>query len=94
MAFVPGHDDVHGQRLRLEPVDELLRDHFAQCVLKHVRGAGVQPNDELDAVDLAELAVDLEDTAKWARGAGKELLEVFLRERLYGCEEARAWSGG
>jgi len=45
-AFEGDYEDVAGKVLKLDhidvnfrPLDELFRDHFFQCVLKHMRGA-------------------------------------------------------
>ncbi|KDQ12261.1 hypothetical protein BOTBODRAFT_146746 [Botryobasidium botryosum FD-172 SS1] len=62
------------------PLDSLLREHWRQCILTHVKGAGAKP-EEFD-FDFGTGDVDLEDETKWGGGTGKEMLEVELRRRL------------
>jgi len=63
------------------PLAPLLRDHFRQCVLAHVKGAG-STAEEFD-YDFAEGQVDLSEVEKWADSpTGKEMLELELARRL------------
>ena len=51
IPFVPGYHDIAGKVLKLDhiedrdlhPLDDLLRDHFLQGVLKNMKGSG-EPN--------------------------------------------------
>ncbi|KAI0653880.1 hypothetical protein C8Q70DRAFT_926852 [Cubamyces menziesii] len=84
-AFVSGHDTIAGRVLRLDhivdpttrPLDQLLRDHFLQGLLKHVKGSGERH------WDFRSGALDLSDGALWGTGEGKERLEVELEHRLF-----------
>jgi hypothetical protein len=61
IPFVPGYNDIAGNILKLDhiadpnlrPLDELLRDHFFQCVLKNMKGAGEPTWDYEDALAMA-----------------------------------------
>ncbi|KAH9896917.1 hypothetical protein C8Q73DRAFT_834944 [Cubamyces lactineus] len=83
-AFVAGHDSIAGRVLRLDhivdpttrPLDQLLRDHFLQGLLKHVKGSGERH------WDFRSGALDLSDDALWGTEQGKERLEVELEHRL------------
>ncbi|KAI0330290.1 hypothetical protein GY45DRAFT_1323834 [Cubamyces sp. BRFM 1775] len=85
-AFVAGHDTIAGRVLRLDhivdataarPLDQLLRDHFLQGLLKHVKGSGERH------WDFRSGALDLSDDALWGTEEGKERLEVELEHRLF-----------
>ncbi|KAI0674355.1 hypothetical protein C8Q78DRAFT_1067406 [Trametes maxima] len=85
-AFVAGHDSIVGRDLQLDhisdptvgPLDQLLRDHFLQGLLKHVKGHGERH------WDFGAGALDLSDMDVWGTAEGKERLEVELENRL--CE--------
>ncbi|KAI0372001.1 hypothetical protein BV20DRAFT_941114 [Pilatotrama ljubarskyi] len=84
-AFVAGHDSVSGRVLQLHhlsadpatlPLDQLLRDHFLQGLLKHVKGRGERH------WDFGSGALNLSDARVWGTADGKERLEVELENRL------------
>ncbi|KAI0646353.1 hypothetical protein C8Q79DRAFT_909764 [Trametes meyenii] len=83
-AFVAGHDSIVGRDLQLDhisdptvgPLDQLLRDHFLQGLLKHVKGRGERH------WDFGAGALDLSDMDVWGTEEGKERLEVELENRL------------
>ncbi|KAI0777726.1 hypothetical protein BD413DRAFT_602027 [Trametes elegans] len=85
--FVAGHDRVVGRALHVErpsasvssalPLNELLRDHFLQGLLKHVKGRGERH------WDFGPGALDLSDVRTWGTEEGKERLELELENRLY-----------
>ncbi|KAI8970880.1 hypothetical protein BD414DRAFT_518217 [Trametes punicea] len=83
-AFVSGHDSIAGRVLRLDhisdpstrPLDPLLRDHFSQGLLKHVKGRGERHWD-------FSRPLDLSDARLWGTDEGKERLEVELEHRLF-----------
>ncbi|KAI0635220.1 hypothetical protein C8Q77DRAFT_1106744 [Trametes polyzona] len=84
-AFIAGHDNIVGRMLETEsisspgtcPLDDLLRDHFLQGLLKHVKGHG-----ELHW-DFGAGALDLSDSEVWGTEEGKERLELELENRLF-----------
>jgi len=88
-AFINGLDDVHGLTLRLDhiadrrlrPLDELFRDHFLQCVLKHMKGVGELTWDYED--NLSDGGFDLSRENIWSNAEGKERLELELADRLF-----------
>ncbi|EDR14597.1 uncharacterized protein LACBIDRAFT_292051 [Laccaria bicolor S238N-H82] len=65
---------------RYRPSDALLRDHFSQCVLANVKGAGEQRDEWVDFED----DHDLSDFSNWGRrmGGGLSRLELELATRL------------
>jgi len=71
---------------RYLPSPDLLRDHFRQCVLRHVKGAG-EVNDverPFDPdVDLSSGGFNLEQGSWWSGGQGKKQLEAELSSRLW-----------
>ncbi|KAI0370799.1 hypothetical protein BV20DRAFT_943604 [Pilatotrama ljubarskyi] len=84
-AFVAGHDTVSGRVLQLHhlsadpadfPLDELLRDHFRQGLLKHVKGQGERH------WDFGTGALHLSDAKLWGTAESKERLELELENRL------------
>jgi hypothetical protein len=69
------------------PSLDLLRDHFCQCVLCHVKGTG-ESNDERSFdpdLDLGAGGFNLESGGWWSGAEGKKQLEVELLGR---------WSSG
>ena len=88
-AFVPGLDRIVGRTLLLDhisdpttrPLDQLLRDHFLQCLLKHVKGSGEQQWDYARTFGIGSF--DLSNEAVWGTEEGKERLELELEERLF-----------
>ncbi|OBZ79901.1 hypothetical protein A0H81_01457 [Grifola frondosa] len=89
IPFVAGYDDIAGKILKLDhitdptirPLDDLLRDHFLQCVLKNMKGAG-EPNwDYEDALD--DGSMDLSRSDIWGSKEGQAHLEFELAHRLY-----------
>jgi hypothetical protein len=88
-AFINGFEDVHGLPLQLNhitdptirPLDELLRDHFLQGLLKHVKGAG-EPTWDYDEA-FGDGAFDLSRQELWESAEAKERLELELSERLF-----------
>ncbi|KAI0772464.1 hypothetical protein BD413DRAFT_474283 [Trametes elegans] len=83
--FVSGHDGIVGRNLRFDttadtfthPLDQLLRDHFLQGLLKHVKGRGERH------WDFRSGALDLSDTPVWGNAEGKERLELEMENRLF-----------
>lgn len=75
---------------RYLPSADLLRDHFFQCVLKNVRGAGAAESDEPSErrfdpdIDLRDGGFNLATGSWWSGSEGKRQLEVELATRLYG----------
>ena len=88
-AFAKGLDSVVGRELQLDhisdpttrPLDQLLRDHFLQCLLKHVKGVGERTWDYDHTFGIG--AFDLSDRVVWGTEEGKERLEVELENRLF-----------
>jgi hypothetical protein len=77
-----------GQRLLIDQIPEhlrphpaLLREHFIQCLLCRVKGAGAKP-DEFD-FDFGPGEFTLGDESRWASGQGKSMMEVELARRLH-----------
>jgi hypothetical protein len=75
---------------RYLPSPDLLRDHFRQCLLRHVIGTG--ENDELvqrkfdPDVDLRAGGFDLAEGGWWSGPEGKRQLEAELAARLWGTK--------
>ena len=71
---------------KYRPSDALLREHFDQCVLANVKGAGEQRDDWVDPED----DHDLSDFSNWGRRIGGDKgpsrLELELAARLYSHE--------
>ena len=71
---------------KYHPSDALLREHFDQCVLANVKGAGEQRDDWVDSED----DHDLSDFSNWGRRIGGDKgpsrLELELATRLYSHE--------
>ncbi|KAI0693931.1 hypothetical protein C8T65DRAFT_667437 [Cerioporus squamosus] len=88
-AFVAGHENIVDRVLRVDhisdptkrPLDQLLRDHFLQGLLKHVKGAGEQRWDYEHTFGTG--AFDLSENAVWGTEEGKERLELELENRLF-----------
>ncbi|KAK2459286.1 hypothetical protein APHAL10511_008707 [Amanita phalloides] len=88
-AFINGLSHVHGLVLQLDhiedstirPLDALFRDHFLQCVLKHMKGAGEPTWDYEDA--FGDGAFDLSNQDLWGSAEGKERLELEFVDRLF-----------
>jgi len=76
---------------RYLPSPDLLRDHFRQCVLRHVKGAGekdrLQRKFDPD-VDLCAGGFDLAEGGWWSGPEGKRQLEAELASRLRGSKIA------
>ncbi|KAF8642878.1 hypothetical protein AX16_009384 [Volvariella volvacea WC 439] len=89
VPFIAGYDSIAGNTLnlyhiqdqRLRPLDALLRDHFMQGVLRHVKGAGEPPWDYEDT--FGEGSFDL-SAGVWSTEQGRTLLELDLKNRLHG----------
>ncbi|OJT01761.1 hypothetical protein TRAPUB_7817 [Trametes pubescens] len=83
--FVTGHEDLAGLVLQVDdisdpetrPLDEPLRDHFLQGLLKHVKGCGERH------WDFRTGALDLSDKDVWGTDEGKGRLETELDNRLF-----------
>lgn len=76
-----------GVSQRYLPSADLLRDHFRQCVLRRVKGAGEtdDPVRRFDPdVDLGVGGFNLGADSWWASSAGKRQLEAELAGRLWG----------
>lgn len=73
---------------RYLPSADLLRDHFCQAVLRHVKGAGecdeTQRRFDPD-IDLGQGGFDLSTGTWWAGPEGKKQLEAELTGRLWGA---------
>lgn len=90
IPFVAGYDDIAGKILKLDhienrdlrPLDDLLRDHFFQGVLKNMKGVGEPAWDHEDA--LGDGALDLSRQEIWGGATGREHLEYELAHRLHG----------
>ncbi|KAJ7229197.1 hypothetical protein GGX14DRAFT_617291, partial [Mycena pura] len=88
IPFVPGYDDIAGKVLSLDhitdpnlrPLDDLLRDHFLQGVLKNMKGAGEPSWDYEDA--FGDGMMDLSRT-DWGGKSGQDHLEFELAHRLH-----------
>jgi len=65
----------------IRPLDELLRDHFLQGILKHMKGAGEPTWDYEDT--FGDGAFDLSRRQIWGSDEGKECLELELANRLF-----------
>jgi hypothetical protein len=66
---------------RYLPCAELLRDHFRQCVLRHVKGAGEGNDTERrfdPDIDLGVGGFDLTTGNWWSSSEGKKQLEAEL----------------
>ena len=77
---------------RYLPCAELLWDHFRQCVLRHVKGAGESDDTERHFdpdVDLRMGGFDLSTGNRWSGSEGKRQLEAELAARLWGVSAAR-----
>jgi len=91
VPFVPGYDDIAGKILKLDhiqnpdlrPLDDLLRDHFLQGVLKNMKGAGEPVWDHEDALGGGGM-MDLSRADIWSGKSGREHLEFEMAHRLYG----------
>lgn len=67
------------------PSPDLLRDHFRQCILRHVKGAGESDDQRSFDPDL-ELGAggfNLESGGWWSGAEGKKQLEAELTGRLH-----------
>lgn len=88
--FVAGYDDIAGKVLKLDhiqdpdlrPLDDLLRDHFLQGVLKNMKGGGEPTWDHEDA--LGGGGMDLSRQDIWGGTTGRQHLEFELAHRLHG----------
>ncbi|EDR14023.1 uncharacterized protein LACBIDRAFT_305376 [Laccaria bicolor S238N-H82] len=71
---------------KYRPSDDLLREHFKQCVLANVKGAGEQKDDWADPED----DHDISDFSTWEQKTGDDKgpsrLELELAARLYNQE--------
>ncbi|KIL68758.1 hypothetical protein M378DRAFT_157881, partial [Amanita muscaria Koide BX008] len=72
------------------PSPDLLRDHFRQCILRHVKGAGKPTTTDTvrrfdPDIDLGPGGFDLASGSWWSTSEGKKQLEAELRERLWGA---------
>jgi hypothetical protein len=77
---------------RYLPCAELLRDHFLQCVLRHVKGSGDCSDIERrfnPDIDLRAGGFDLTTGNWWSSSEGKKQLEAELATRLWGVGAAR-----
>ena len=98
--FVAGYDDIAGKVLKLDhiqdpdlrPLDDLLRDHFLQGVLKNMKGAGEPTWDHEDALGGGRMDLSRQDI--WGGTTGRQHLEFELTHRLHGvlvAQESSAW---
>ena len=73
------------------PSADLLRDHFRQCILRHIKGAGEcqDTNRRFDPdIDLRAGGFDLTMGSWWSGSEGKRQLETELAGRLWGAVAA------
>ena len=88
IPFVGGYGDIAGKILKLDhiadphlrPLDEFLRDHFLQGVLKNMKGAGEPTWDYEDA--LGDGRMDLSSDI-WVGKEGQAHLEFEMAHRLH-----------
>ncbi|KAF8531012.1 hypothetical protein JB92DRAFT_3139171 [Gautieria morchelliformis] len=88
IPFIAGYDDIAGKTLKLDhindcnicPLDELLKDHFLQGVLKHMKGAGEPTWDYEEAFDGGR--VDLSNNV-WSGKEGQVHFEFEMANRLH-----------
>jgi len=81
---------------RYLPSAELLQDHFRQCVLRHVKGAGKSGDTERrfdPDIDLRAGGFDPTTGNWWSSCEGKKQLEAELATRLRGVGAARNQHG-
>jgi hypothetical protein len=88
IPFTAGYKDIAGKILKLDhiteprirPLDELLRDHFLQGVLKNMKGAGEPTWDFEDALGggRMDLSNDL-----WGGKEGQAHFEFEMAHRLH-----------
>jgi hypothetical protein len=86
IPFIDGYKDIAGKFLKLDhiadpnfrPLDELLRDHFLQGVLKNMKGAGDPTWDYEDALGRMDLPIDL-----WGSKEGQAHFEFEMAHRLH-----------
>lgn len=67
---------------KYRPSEQLLREHFRQCVLANVKGAGRSSDDYIDP----EEDFDLSNFERWGKEISEDepsRLELELRARLY-----------
>ncbi|KAF8526869.1 hypothetical protein BU17DRAFT_82304 [Hysterangium stoloniferum] len=80
------------EQQRYLPSPDLLRDHFRQCVLRHVKGAG-EVNDAQKRfdpdIDLGSGRFNLATGSWWSTAEGKKQLEAELRGRLWEDRHAK-----
>ncbi|KAI0247616.1 hypothetical protein BJV78DRAFT_1244027 [Lactifluus subvellereus] len=72
---------------RYLPSADLLRDHFRQCVLRHVKGAGESSDAQRrfdPDIDLHAGGFNLATGSWWSGSEGKRQLEAELAGRLWG----------
>jgi len=76
--------DLNQQQIYL-PSPDLLRYHFRQCVLRHVKGAGESNNERSfdPDLDLGAGGLNLESGGWWSGLEGKKQMEAELAGRLY-----------
>ena len=78
---------------RYLPSADLLRDHFRQCVLRHVKGAGEgqDTHRQFDPdIDLCAGGFNLAAGSWWSSSEGKRQLEAELAGRLWGAVAAQS----
>jgi hypothetical protein len=92
IPFIDGYGDIAGKTLKLDhitdpnirPLDELLRDHFLQGVLKNMKGAG-EPNwDYEDAFDDGRIDMSRDI---WKGKEGQAHFEFEMANRLHDLVE-------
>lgn len=74
------------------PSADLLQDHFRQCILRHIKGAGEcqDTNRRFDPdIDLRTRGFDLTAGSWWSGSEGKRQLEAELAGRLWGTVAAQ-----
>jgi len=95
IPFVPGYEDVAGKILKLDhitdpnlrPLDDLLLDHFHQCVLNKMKGEGEPRWDYYKA--LGDGMLDLSRLDVWGGKRGQGHLEFELAHRLHSLQVAQ-----
>ena len=90
--FIHRNSNVHQRYL---PCAEPLRDHFRQCVLRRVKGAGEGNDAErrfYPDIDLGGEGFDFATGNWWPSSEGKRELEAELATRLWAVDRSK--SGG
>lgn len=66
------------------PSADLLRDHFHQCLLRHVKGAGESSDEPQRRFDLRQGGFNLSTNSWWSGSEGKKQLEAEIAAQIWG----------